>query len=264
MKVALFTDTFDEVNGVANTFRYLVEYCRRTGRRLDVYAHATDGKDSAEQLDSVRICRYKPSVPLDIYFDMIFDMKLPRLRIFNNFRSRKYDIVHTATPGSIGLHALAAARLEKLPLIGSYHTTLPEYVRVRVDKIVKKFKLPTQQSSHRTENLMWEYMKWYYNQCLLVLAPSQATMNQLQTKLDTPIDIFTRGIDTDRFNPKYRSEPSQVTVLYVGRVSTEKNRGANANLPEQNRCQAGHCGRRSLSSGDGRTLPSFLPATSKS
>ena len=34
MRIALLTDTYDEVNGVANTFRYLVEYCRRTGRQL--------------------------------------------------------------------------------------------------------------------------------------------------------------------------------------------------------------------------------------
>ena len=66
MKVALFTDTYDEVNGVANTFRYLTEYCRKAGRQLDIYAHSED-KDSVEEEGCVRIFRYKPAVPIDIY-----------------------------------------------------------------------------------------------------------------------------------------------------------------------------------------------------
>ena len=110
MKIALFTDTYDEVNGVGNTFRYLTAYCRKTDRQLDVYAHATDDRDSIEQQGSVRILRYKPAAPLDIYFDMIFDLKIPRWRIFKEFRAQGYDLVHTATPGSMGLNALIGAR----------------------------------------------------------------------------------------------------------------------------------------------------------
>lgn len=130
MKIALFTDTYDEVNGVANTFRYLTEYSRNNNRQLDVYIHSEKG-DSVEENGSVRILRYKPSVPLDIYFDMIFDLKIPRFRIFKEARQQKYDLVHTATPGSMGLNALGICRLDKIPLISSYHTSLPEYVRKR-------------------------------------------------------------------------------------------------------------------------------------
>ena len=222
IRVALFTDTYDEVNGVANTFRYLTEYCRDTAKQLDIYTHSAEA-DSVQQLETVRIHRYEPTLPVDIYFDMIFDLKIPRLRVFNDFRSQHYDIVHTATPGSMGLNALAAARLAKTPLVGSYHTTLPEYLRKKVESIVQKFKLPTRQSGRRAEDIMWEYMQWYYDQTRLVLAPSEHIKSLLETKLQAEVGIFSRGVDTDRFQPALRQGHKDPIVLYVGRVSIDKN-----------------------------------------
>jgi glycosyltransferase involved in cell wall biosynthesis len=229
MKVALFTDTYDEVNGVANTFRYLVDWCEKKGKRLDVYAH-TEKEDSAEERGSVNIYRYRPAAPVDIYFDMIFDIKLARLRIIRQARQRNYDLIHTATPGSMGLNALLVAKASDIPLIGSYHTSLPEYLKARVDNIVEKFRLPTDHSGDRSEDLMWKFMQWYYNQVKLILAPSEHTKALLQTKLDTEIGIFSRGIDTERFHPRYRKDHDGVVVLYVGRVSTEKNLDVLANI----------------------------------
>jgi glycosyltransferase involved in cell wall biosynthesis len=222
IRVALFTDTYDEVNGVANTFHYLTAFCQETDRLLDVYTHSTE-EDDVEELGTVTIRRYKPAIPIDIYFDMIFDLKIPRIRLMKDFRSQKYDLIHTATPGSMGLNALIVRKLSKLPMVGSYHTSLPEYVMARVDKIVKRFKLPTEHSAQRGANITWEYMKWYYNQTELVLVPSQHTKSELESRIDTEIGIFTRGIETERFHPGYRREHDGVDVLYVGRVSIEKN-----------------------------------------
>ena len=223
MNIALFTDTYDEVNGVANTFRHLTDYCQAKNRRLDIYAY-TDKDDHIETRGSVRILRYKPRLPVDIYFDMIFDLKVARFRLFRDFQKTAYDLVHLATPGSIGLTGLLAARHANCPIIGSYHTALPDYVRTRVEKLVQKFKLPTSRSPQRTENLTWDYLEWFYNHPALVLAPSQSVKKQLTQRLKTPVDIFSRGIDTDTFHPRRRQHhDNHVVVLYVGRVSLEKN-----------------------------------------
>ncbi|MBN1292158.1 MAG: glycosyltransferase family 1 protein [Candidatus Latescibacteria bacterium] len=222
-KIALFTDTYDQVNGVANTFKYLTQYSVKHNRRLDIYTHA-DGSDSIEERGTVRILRYKPTIPIDIYFDMIFDLKFPRFRILSECKKQNYDVIHTATPGSMGLNALIVAGSD-IPLIGSYHTSIPEYVRERVEKIVKKFNLPTEHSGERSEDGTWEYMKWYYNRCRVVLAPSEHTKSTLEKKLNTKIRIFSRGIDIERFNPGFSTKHDGVIVLYVGRVSIEKNLG---------------------------------------
>ena len=224
MKIALFTDTYDEVNGVANTFRYLAEYCRRKGKHLDVYAHAGKG-DSVEELDSVRIFRYRPAIPIQIYFDMIFDLKIPRVRVFEQCKKENYDLVHTATPGSMGLNALIAAHFLKIPLAGSYHTALPDYIKRRVEKIAAKFQMPAKPPGRIFESATWKYMEWYYNQCKIVLAPSRSTKSELETRLKTKVGIFSRGIDTEKFHPRYREPHGDVVVLYVGRIAIEKNLG---------------------------------------
>jgi len=223
LRIALFTDTYDEVNGVANTFRYLTSYCSTNSLSLDIYCHATDEKDSVEQVGSVRIYRYKPAIPLQIYFDSIFDLKLARFRIISSCLAQKYNLIHTATPGSMGLNALVVAGIGKIPLISSYHTTLPEYVRIRVEKIVDQFDLPTKHSGERIEDVTWGFMKWYYEQTQLVLAPSEYTKMQLRDKLNVPVGIFSRGIDTEKFSPRFREEHDEIFALYVGRVSLEKN-----------------------------------------
>jgi len=222
MKIALFTDTYDEVNGVANTFRYLTDYCAKTGRHLDIYAHA-EKEDSTENRGTVNIYRYRPAAPVDIYFDMIFDVKLARLRIIRQARSRNYDLIHTATPGSMGLNALIAAQASDIPMIGSYHTSLPEYLKDRMDNIVKKYRLSLKSPGKYSEEFMWKYMQWYYNHVKLVLAPSKHTQSVLEAKLEPEIGIFSRGIDTESFHPRFRQAHDGVVVLYVGRVSTEKN-----------------------------------------
>jgi len=140
-------------------------------------------------------------------------------------------LVHAATPGSLGLNGWAIARLDHIPLIGSYHTYLPEYLSRRVNKIARKFKLPAESAARESERLMWDYVEWFYNQTKPVLALSQHTKSVLQERFNTKIGIFSRGVDTDTFHPRYRKEPDQVTVLYVGRVSTEKNLDVLPNVP---------------------------------
>ncbi|MBI9018386.1 MAG: glycosyltransferase family 1 protein [Phycisphaerae bacterium] len=221
IKIALFTDTYDQINGVANTFRYLTRYCSENNLHLDVYTHSKD-TDSCENIGSVNIYRYKPSLPIEIYPESIFDLKLPRLRLFKQFKSGNYDLIHTATPGSMGINALIAAKKYHVPMIGSYHTTLPEYVHDKINDIVAKMKLPSEHSGDRSESLMWKFMRWYYNQMQMVLAPSQFTKIQLEEKLDVPVEIFSRGIETERFDPNLRIEHDEVRVIYVGRVSIEK------------------------------------------
>lgn len=222
MKIALFTDTYDEINGVGNTYRHLTADCARRGRQLDVYCY-TMGRDTIETRGTVRILRYRPSVPVPIYSDLIFDLAVVRREIWDEFTRAGYDLVHTATPGSIGLVALALARRFDLPMIGAYHTSLGEYVHARAAKLMRRCRLPADAVARTCENTTWAFMRWYYDHCKMVLAPSQYSRNLLETRFGTKIDVFSRGIDTEAFDPAFRAEPPAVTVLYVGRVSIEKN-----------------------------------------
>jgi glycosyltransferase involved in cell wall biosynthesis len=83
------------------------------------------------------------------------------------------------------------------------------------------------------EDLAWKYTLWYYDQMDVVYAPSRSTAEELSAKGIDPekIRVYPRGIDVDRFRPEKRngyyesrySIEEPVKLLYVGRVSKEKN-----------------------------------------
>lgn len=222
MKIALFTDTFDEINGVANTYRLLVDYAARKKILLDIYTYGE--KDSIEVRATVRVLRFRHVLPFKYYSDLSFDLAVIRPKIIKTARTARYDLIHTATPGSMGMNALAAAVLTGTPLIGAYHTDLPKYFAPRVERffapLLGRRAVRLQRAS---ESVAWMYMKAYYNRCAKVLAPSRHTLCELSSRLKTETGIFSRGVDAATFNPSHREGSNGVPAcLYVGRVSVEK------------------------------------------
>lgn len=232
LDIALFTDTFDEVNGVAKTFNRLAGFAASRNVFLEIFAPGAEEifpkseKSLTERIGTVRIHRYRSRVPIQIYTDLRLDLKVVRNRIVLYCGQAGFDVIHTATPGSMGLTALYAAHHYRIPLVGSYHTSLPAYVQRHVQKLAGKLEV----SGRRSEEATWKVMRWYYDHCRVVLAPSEFTKRELSAELNGPdLGIFSRGIDPVRFHPDHRSEElraeNRVEVplaLYVGRVSVEK------------------------------------------
>lgn len=219
--VAIFTDSFDQINGVSNTFKQLVSYCRQEEYSLDVHTYGRK-RHGLETLGSVRIFRHKPLLAIRYYSDMFWDLGTPRFSLARKAANASYDLIHVASPGSMGLNGLWVAHRNKIPLVGSYHTALPEYVRPRVEIFAGTVGLPVELGA-RAEAALWRYMQWFYDRCERVLVPSQSTRVALEKRLRVPLTIFSRGVDVDRFHPRFRKQRGRLTVLYVGRVSIEKN-----------------------------------------
>jgi glycosyltransferase involved in cell wall biosynthesis len=128
--------------------------------------------------------------------------------------------IHSSTPGPIGLAALVIARILKIPINGTYHTSLPQYARYLT-------------GDDTIEEITWKFVLWYYNQMDLIFVPSHSTGQELVDKgvSSDKIKLFPRGIDIKRFNPSRYSPRTEnqfklgghPRLLYVGRVSKEKN-----------------------------------------
>ena len=221
VRIAVFTDTLDQVNGVSNTYRYLAEYCRR--RRIDLDFYTYGSRTSPEKQGSIRIFRYRPRLPIRYYAGLVFDLWTPRGILLEDCRQGKYDLIHAATPGSMGLNALVAADKLELPLVGVYHTALPEYVSTRRRSLMAALGLPHDLLARSTLEICWKFVEWYYLHCEKVLAPSRTISQTLGRRIQVPMDEFSRGVDGRRFSPEHRRQSSRTTVLYVGRVSVEKN-----------------------------------------
>lgn len=213
--VAHFTDTFYEVNGVALTLRQQVQTAMKTGKKLTVI---TCDAENHESIPGV-----KNFLPIGVYALPVYqEQKLfypPFLGMLNFCYQNQFTSIHSATPGPIGLAALAIARILKLPISGTYHTALPQYARYLT-------------GDSNIEDLVWSYVVWYYDQMDTVFVPSRSTAKELAQKGINPakLKLFPRGIDIARFQPGKRSDRmsakyglnGQVKLLYVGRVSKEK------------------------------------------
>lgn len=215
LRIAHFTDTFFDVNGVAKTLQMQIEIARKNNKQLEMI---TCGPES----DARGITNFDPIGTFEVpEYD---GMKLyypPLLKMLDYCYERGFTHIHAATPGPMGLAALALARILHLPLYGTYHTALPQYVtRLTEDSSMGE--------------LVWKYMVWFYNQTDVVYVPSRATGEELSEKgiPQEKIKFYPRGIDIERFHPtkangffhgRLRVIRKEVKLLYVGRVSREKN-----------------------------------------
>lgn len=214
-RIALFTETFDEVNGVATTYRRLLDYSVQMGRTVHIYCNAE--KDSVEEIGSCRIFRCASWFPVRYYENLSWSV-IPNPRIAQLFFENKYDMIHVAAPGSLGVHALWLNIFPRLPIIGVYHTRLPEYATqmlpiLGLDKVISQ--------------IPWALVKWFYDQCSLVLATTPKMAESLKNDgLVPPVKVIARGIDAELYNPCHRTRPKRdepPVALYVGRLSVEKN-----------------------------------------
>lgn len=216
VKMAHFTDTYYEVNGVATTLRQQIKVALNTGKNLTLITCDGENRHVAEGVENF--------TPVGVYeLPEYPEQKLnypPFLEMLQYCYERDFTHIHSATPGPIGVAALAIARILRLPIYGTYHTALPQYAQVLTNDA-------------GVEELMWKYTLWYYEQMDLIFVPSQSTMDELVQKGISPykIRLFPRGIDVARFHPSRRSEDLSakygltdcVRLLYVGRISKEKN-----------------------------------------
>jgi glycosyltransferase involved in cell wall biosynthesis len=214
--VAHFTDTFHEINGVALTLRQQLKVALGNGKQMTIVTC-----DHERRPDEAGIRNFSPIGVYDL--PEYPEQKLffpPLLEMLRFCYRRKITHIHSATPGPVGLAALAIAHILKLPIVGTYHTQLPQYARFLT-------------GDHMVQDLTWKYTLWYYDQMETVYAPSEATRRELVEKGLAPgkVRCYPRGIDIDRFRPD-RSDSrlasrfglgDGVKLLYVGRVSREKN-----------------------------------------
>ncbi|HYA41045.1 MAG TPA: glycosyltransferase [Syntrophobacteraceae bacterium] len=216
VKIAHFTDTFHEINGVALTIRNQLDLANKTGKNLTVITCDAETRPALKGLMNFN--------PIGVYdLPEYPEQKIflpPFLEMLSYCYEREITQIHVATPGPLGLAALAIARIMKIPVSGTYHTAIPQYAHILTGDAA-------------IEDLVWKYTTWFYDQLNLILVPSTSTENELIGKGIDPkkISLFPRGVDTVRFHPAKRNAgylakefgaADGPKILYVGRVSKEK------------------------------------------
>ena len=215
-KRAWFTDTLEDVNGVATTIRKMTAAGAAAGKELVVVASRSN-----LQLSDIPIKNFPPIGEFELPEYELQKLSFPPiLQMLDYIQRERFTEIIISTPGPVGLTALLAAKMLNLQTSGIYHTDFPQYIRILTEDSF-------------LESVAWGYMHWFYGQLDTVFVNSEEYKQSWIKRGFDPakLKILPRGLDTELFHParrnsaffeKFGASNGQVRLLYVGRVSREK------------------------------------------
>ncbi len=212
MRVALLAESFlPHMNGVTGSVLHVLRHLAAEGHETLVIAPRAGEVDADLHGARTELLR---SVPLPGYPDVrvVFARAARLAAILREFRP---DVVHLASPFVLGWQGIAAADALRVPAVAVYQTDVAAYA--------DKYGMP-----HATA-LVARHIARLHRRATLTLAPSGASLRQLEELGVDRLRRWGRGVDTALFTPARRSSawrashaPGEAIVGYVGRLAPEK------------------------------------------
>lgn len=226
LRIALFPDTYDEVDGVANTCRQFEAFAQRRGFPLLIVHGGTT--DNAHTDGSVtRISRRRSSFGFALDAKHRFDLLFWRhySYIENAVRNFAPDFLHITGPSDVGQLGVLIAHRLRIPLAASWHTNLHQYAERRASPFVQLLpqSLRGPVGARIRESSLAAVLRFY---CIaqLLFAPNPELMDLVAKGTRKPVYPMARGVDAALFTPERRQRTSPEFVIgYVGRLTVEKN-----------------------------------------
>jgi glycosyltransferase involved in cell wall biosynthesis len=204
-RVAIVSDAWHpQVNGVVRSLGQLVRELRGQGIEVELF-----GPDRFATLP----CPFYPEIRLALW---------PQRRLHRMLREFGPDALHIATEGPLGLAARRWALGRRYDFTTSFHTRFPEYFAAR---------LPFPRAL--TERVVYRWMRSFHGAASAVMAATPSLIGELKGRGFVNLCLWTRGVDTEGFNPGARHEAAEAgrpVFLYAGRLAVEKNIEAFLNL----------------------------------
>jgi phosphatidylinositol alpha 1,6-mannosyltransferase len=216
MRVAIVTESFPpDVNGVAHCALRTAEHLVRRGHDPLVIAPAGPAGSQdppAGHHDPCPVIRV-PSLPLPGYPQV--RVALPSRRTAAAIAAHRADIVHLASPFVLGVRGMAAATRQGIPAVAVYQTDLAGYARTYLSL---------------GESTAWRRIRTVHAAADRTLAPSSASLRDLETHGIPRVHLWPRGVDSVRFHPAHRDDAlraqlapnGEILVGYIGRLAPEK------------------------------------------
>lgn len=225
-RVAFFTDTFHEINGVALTSRQLTDFARSRGVPFLCVRGSSETREFSEgQLIELELKRGPLAFALDK--GLHHDPVLWRLsgRVADALERFKPDIIHVVSPGDVSEIGVFMARKMGIPLAISWHTNLHEFGAMRLERTLSW--MPDDARKRLigfSEAQMLNMVLLFYGLGNVLYAPNDELVEMLRQRTAKPVFLMKRGIDTSLFYPGRRTvSDSTLRLGYVGRLTPEKN-----------------------------------------
>lgn len=186
-KIIIATDAWSpQVNGVVTTYRQMEKH-------LDNCLFVTP-----------HLFR---NFPMPGYNEIKLSLVTPSM-IDNIFSQYDIEHIHIATEGPIGLAVRRWCIKNNKKFTTSYHTKFPEFVQAM-------YKIPAW--------LVYSYFRYFHNKSSAVMVATESLDRELKARGFKNTVMWSKGVDTDQFRPTLTEQDKVKTLLYVGRVSKEKN-----------------------------------------
>jgi len=213
VRIAVFTETFlPKVDGIVTRLLRTLEQLGQLGHEALIFApHDPPGHYAGHPVTRVPAVSFRPWYP-----ELFLGLPRPRLgRELDRFRP---DVVHVVNPVVLGLWGSTIALQRDLPLLASFHTDLPSYVK----HLKLSFLTPVSKSILRD----------IHNLAHVNLCTSTQMVEAARGLGIRRVRLWPKAIDTDTYRPDRRSaamrsrlsggEPERPLLVYVGRLSHEK------------------------------------------
>ncbi|MDG5488098.1 glycosyltransferase family 1 protein [Sphingomonas sp. BGYR3] len=223
LRIALFSGNYNYVRDGANqALNLLAGYLLERGVTLRVYSPTVPEPAFPATGELVDI----PALALPGGRDEYrLGMGLP-LSVRADLKAYAPNIVHVSAPDVSGHRAVTWARRRKIPTLASLHTRFETYAQYYGIGFL--------------EPLAINLSTRFYNRVDRVMVPSPSMGDVLRDwGVTTPIGIWSRGINHDRFNPGRRDltwrrslgiGDDEVAVSFLGRLVLEKGLGIFADV----------------------------------
>jgi 1,2-diacylglycerol 3-alpha-glucosyltransferase len=225
LNIFFYTDTFlPAVDGAVTSMLGFKEELESRGHKVVIVASGNKktkemvkGRDDIIVVPSVKFKRYP-----QYNFALMPFMAASKIGVYDA------DVVHVQTPFTVGTYGLLVSKMGKIPSVGSFHTLFTK------STVIKEYGVSNPITRRLFIKYAWPYAKFFYGSCTRVVAPSNSIKSLLERKGIGNIDVVPNGVDTKRFTPQVKGaklkhiitgDDSSKLVLYMGRVSKEKNIG---------------------------------------
>ncbi|MBF4160476.1 glycosyltransferase family 1 protein [Nocardioides sp. CBS4Y-1] len=210
LRVLVVSESFlPQVNGVTNSVRRVLEHLAARGHVAELVAPTGPATYAGFPVSLAR------GASLPFYRDFRIGLETRRRlrQVMLRFRP---DVVHVASPATLGHQAVLTAAELGVPTVAIYQTDMVGFAeRYRIAGGARAMTRLTQR---------------IHGHCDLTLAPSSASLRQLES-LDVPrLGLWPRGVDLEAFHPARRDDDlrarlapdGRLLIGYVGRLAAEK------------------------------------------
>ena len=214
LRIALFSGNYNYVRDGANqALNRLVGYLLSQGASVRVYSPTVENPAFQATGDLVSV----PSMAIPFRPEYRMPLSLSR-SVRRDLEAFNPNIVHIASPDRVSRKAVKWAKKQNLPVLCSVHTRFETYFRYYNLSFI--------------EPVVEAWIRRLYRKCDALVAPSESFAQVLrQQRMNYDIDIWSRGVDREMFNPGRRDMEwrrglgisDDTTVIgFLGRLVMEK------------------------------------------